>query len=322
MAANRTCTIAIISVGEMGLGIGQLLKAHKYRVATYAADRSKGTQDRAFSAGIELLPSLEALFDESDYLLSIVPPRDALSTANRIALAASKCNQRKEPLYYLDLNAVSPRTARETEELFRQYSNICLIDGGIIGGVPYQKKAADSTAGDPDWHCPSLMVSGPTQVPDQSLAKILNVRHVGDTIGPATGLKMCFAVTTKGFISLAIESFVTAHRLGVLPELKEYLGEYNASTLKIAEKGLVTMPPKAYRWVGEMLEISRTMHEDGGFDPTIFEGVSEVYRFVADESELGKEKPGARVRGKTVEDVVELLSQAMEQRSPDVNKTT
>lgn len=231
--------------------------------------RSQGTRDRAEAAGIELLSSLEGLYEESDYLLSIVPPRDALSTAKRIATASSKCSQKKEPLYYLDLNTVSPRTARETEELFRQYPSICLIDGGIIGGVPYQKAPAKSASDRPDWHCPSQIVSGPTQVPDDNLVKILHIRHVGNTIGPATGLKMCFAVTTKGFFALAIESFVTAHRLGVLEELRDYLSEYNAATLKIAEKGLVTLPPKAYRWVGEMLEISRTMHEDGGFDPTM-----------------------------------------------------
>ena len=47
--------------------------------------------------------------------------------------------------------------------------------------------------------------------------------------------------------------------------------------------------------------------------------MSDVYKFVADESDLGKEKPGARVRGKTVEDVVELLCQAMEQKETRLN---
>jgi hypothetical protein len=297
---------------------------------------SKGTQDRAVSAGIELLSSIEEVFVESDYLLSIVPPRDALSTAKRMAAVSSSRRLENEPLYYLDLNAVSPRTARETEEVFRHISSVCLVDGGIIGGVPYQKRT-QSADGAAEWHCPSLLVSGPQPVPDERLAKVLNINHIADTIGPATGLKMCFAVTTKGFVSLAIESFVTAHKLGVLPELRGYLEEHNPSTLKLAERGLVTMPPKAYRWVGEMQEIASTMSEDGGFDRTMynlpptqlkpkfsltisrFEGVSEVYRFVADDSDLGKEQPGARVRGKTVEDVVELLSEAKKTSPPDTN---
>lgn len=40
--------------------------------------------------------------------------------------------------------------------------------------------------------------------------------------------------------------------------------------------------------------------------------MAEVYRLVAEDSDLGLEKPGMRVRGKTVEDVVKLLSQGME----------
>lgn len=32
-------SVGIVSIGEMGLGIARLLKAHDYKVATYAADR-------------------------------------------------------------------------------------------------------------------------------------------------------------------------------------------------------------------------------------------------------------------------------------------
>jgi hypothetical protein len=42
-----------------------------------------------------------------------------------------------------------------------------------------------------------------------------------------------------------------------------------------------------------------------------FQEVAGVYRTVAEDSELGKEQPDARVRGKTVNDVTELLAQGM-----------
>lgn len=45
-----------------------------------------------------------------------------------------------------------------------------------------------------------------------------------------------------------------------------------------------------------------------------FQGVAEVYRVVAEDSDLGSEKPGARIRGKTVEDVVHLLSQGIKEK--------
>lgn len=214
-----------------------------------------------------LSPSTDAFVDYCDYILSIVPPRDAYRTAERVVKALSSSqNARARPLYYLDLNAVAPGTARDIEKLLSSVDRIRLLDGGIIGGVPYPKP---SDTNSPNWHCPSLIVSGPHKIPDTALSKVLNIRHIADTIGPATGLKMCFAVTTKGFNALAIESFTTAYKLGVMDELQRYLAEYNAPTLRLAEKGITTMPPKAYRWVSEMMEIAKTMNEDGGFDTTL-----------------------------------------------------
>jgi 3-hydroxyisobutyrate dehydrogenase-like beta-hydroxyacid dehydrogenase len=225
---------------------------------------SEGTQSRARKAGVELSPTLEGLVSSCDALLSIVPPRDARKTAQRIAAATSPvAGSRKLPLYYLDLNAIAPQSAVEINGLFTSNANIKLVDGGIIGGVPYAKEPTAS--GKPDWHCPSLIVSGPDRLPDPALGKLLNIQHLDLPIGSATGLKMCFACTTKGFVSLAIQSFTTANELGVLPELRAYLEKYNPSTLKLAEKGLVTMPPKAYRWVHEMMEVADTMADDGGF---------------------------------------------------------
>ena len=45
-----------------------------------------------------------------------------------------------------------------------------------------------------------------------------------------------------------------------------------------------------------------------------FDGVSVVYKTVAEDSLLGEEKPEKRKRGITVEDVVELLSEGMDER--------
>ena len=196
-----------------------------------------------------------------------MPPRSAQETARRIFNAIpTEPQARGQPLYYIDLNSISPASATKTEHLFTSNPNIILIDGGIIGGVPYDKGCSE---GKPNWHCPSLIVSGPKRLPDLELSKVLNIHHLDKPIGIATGLKMCYGVTTKGLYSLAIESFATAHELGVLPELRSYLERYSPSILKLAENGLVTMPPKAYRWVHEMLEIADTMAESGGFDRTL-----------------------------------------------------
>ncbi|OJK00095.1 hypothetical protein ASPACDRAFT_51921 [Aspergillus aculeatus ATCC 16872] len=325
--------IGILSIGEMGFGIAQLLRAHNYRVLTYAADRSESTQHRAWLADIELRPSLQNLIDESDVLLSIVPPAEALPTAERIIAAATARHLvRDSPLYILDLNAVSPATARELAQLFSTTArpdDLRFLSGGIIGSPPHFTKHphhhhnhhhdhANGGTHEPEtedlkegeWKKPALVVSGPDPLPDAPLATVLNMRHVSAEIGTAAALKMCFAALTKGFTALAIESFTAAEGFGVLSELRGLLGEYKPAALGMAERGVVGMPSKAYRWVEEMREIGRTMEEGAGFGPDVYNGIAEVYQTVADDPVLGLEKQKAgelRRRGKTVEDVVGCL---------------
>jgi 3-hydroxyisobutyrate dehydrogenase-like beta-hydroxyacid dehydrogenase len=212
-----------------------------------------------------------------DYVMSIVPPRDALETAERIKKAAKECASiisGKRSIYYLDLNAVSPQTAMRVASVFDGVTGVHFVDGVISGGVPYVKSTADDLGGSGvpvsiTWHCPTLLLCGPKRVPDAKLAEILNMEHMSEKIGVATAVKICFGMTTKGFIALAIQAFTTAHRLGVLDELQTYLSKYKPATLKMAQEGLVVMPPKAYRWVHEMLEMSETVADFGGFDKTL-----------------------------------------------------
>ncbi|KAL3467226.1 6-phosphogluconate dehydrogenase [Aspergillus heterothallicus] len=304
--AEEGLVVGILSIGEMGVGVGKLLINRGYRVATYAEDRSEHTRERAKSSGIELCPSIAGLVSAATCILSIVPPRDALATAKRVAEATSETNTRESPLYYLDLNAIAPSHASQIESLFASNPNVVFIDGGIIGGPPRPKPDSPT-----DWICPSIVVSGPTKLPYTHLTKVLNIDHVADTIGPASGLKMCFASTTKGFIAIAIQSLVTAETLGVYPQLRAYLEQHNKEALAIADHGVVGMPPKAYRWVNEMQQIGRTMEEEGGFSSELFDGVAEVYRVVAEDTALGLERPGRRERGKTVDDAIAVMREGM-----------
>jgi 3-hydroxyisobutyrate dehydrogenase-like beta-hydroxyacid dehydrogenase len=231
---------------------------------------------------------------------------------------------RTTPLYYLDLNAVSPRSAREIADLFQDPSLVIPIDGGIIGGAPKLKtdttatttmsRNADSAS---DWYRPSIPQSGPHRLTDspksgQHLAELLKVRHISDEIGQASGLKMCFAATTKGFMALVIQSFTTASQLGVLDELKKEMGQLTPAALQNAERGIPGVPPKAYRWVREMEEIAATFSEEGGFDKDVFTGISKVYKTMADDTVLGLEKTGHRNRGTTADDVALAMGEGLQ----------
>ncbi|KAF9698867.1 hypothetical protein EKO04_003155 [Ascochyta lentis] len=281
-----TATIAILSIGQMGLGVASLLRAHDFRVITNVSDRSIATQDRAKSASIELLASDVELVQQADYILSIVPPKDSASTAQRIIDALKHDNVRKdkkEALWFLDLNAGSPDSAKMTYSAFTSDAQaVKFIDGGIIGGPPSQKQ-------DGTWSRPGIPLSGPhtlssAPVSGARLASILNTRHLGPEIGTASGLKACFAALSKGFTALALQSYTTAANLHVLPDLRYYLDEYSPSARDKAEKSIVGCTTKAYRWIEEMHHIGHTFSAQGGFgeQARVFREIAGVYQGLAD----------------------------------------
>jgi 3-hydroxyisobutyrate dehydrogenase-like beta-hydroxyacid dehydrogenase len=310
-------SVGIISIGEMGLGIAKLLIANNYRVLTNLGGRSQSTKSRAESASIDVVTSDNDLVAQSDYILSIVPPRDAKATADRIITAHNAIPTRTATnlLYFLDLNAIAPSTARSIASAFNDHAKeILLVDGGIIGGPP-KHNAESSETGLAAWSRPGICVSGPnplSKAPKSGahLAEVLNTRHVSDGIGTASGLKCCFASLTKGFTALAIQSFSTASALGVLPALQDYIQDSSPANNERAKRGLTSMPPKAGRWVEEMREIGKTFAEDGGWEEAnVFHQVAEVYEFIAKGTVLGEEKTGERVRGKSVDDVAAAIGE-------------
>ncbi|KAF2440724.1 6-phosphogluconate dehydrogenase C-terminal domain-like protein [Karstenula rhodostoma CBS 690.94] len=285
MAASKAA-VGVLSIGQMGFGFAKLLLAHGFHVITNVGDRSPATQERAKSASIECVSSDSELVAKADYILSIVPPMDAKATAERVlsvfTLEADPRPGKKESLYYADLNAVSPETARNISALFKQERRVIFIDGGIIGGPPAP------TTDTVDWKRPGIPMSGPHPLHDapiagRELADTLNARYLNADIGTASGLKCTFAALSKGFTALALQSFTTAESLGVLPQLQDYISEYNPSAKARAEKGITGCPPKAYRWVEEMNQIGQCFEMDGGWpnSANVFRNVARVYEQLA-----------------------------------------
>ncbi|RFU79102.1 hypothetical protein TARUN_3111 [Trichoderma arundinaceum] len=309
--------VGILSLGDMGAGIARLLIAHGFPVSTNGQNRSEDTIERARNANVEILSSDLDLVQQCDVIFSVVPPRDAEATAQRIVDALSG-GSRKETLYFVDLNAVAPSTCKSIVALFEKARvPVKFIDACILGGPPSLKKSSEEGK-DPEWDQPSIPISGPhslSSLPDgEKLTSVLQLRSISPEIGAASGLKMCFASITKGFTALLTQSFTTAHRLGVVDELKQELNQMVPAILTRAEKGVPGMPPKAYRWVREMEEISKTFHEEGNWDRTVFEGVAGVYKAVAEDGVLGREKIGKRSRGTSLDDVAALMAEGLERK--------
>jgi len=182
-------TAAILYPGDMGTGLGRLLRKHSVRMVTNLEGRSPRSQQLALTAGFEDLGSDKALLTTADTLISVLVPSASLAIAKRIAACAKTVEHgqlRTES--YVDANAVSPRTARQISSFFND-SGITFVDGSIIGGSPRLKH-------DDSWYRPTIALSRPG-IRDINLDDIFDVSYVGPEIGQASALKMSFASLTK-----------------------------------------------------------------------------------------------------------------------------
>ncbi|KAF8251092.1 6-phosphogluconate dehydrogenase C-terminal domain-like protein [Wilcoxina mikolae CBS 423.85] len=292
-------TVAIISLGEMGVGIAQLLQAHSIPVITNLSGRSPATHTRATAAGITSVDTDTDLVSNADIILSIVPPAEALPTAQRIAssIPPSPSSSRTTPQYYVDLNATSPLTIKTISTLFPP--TVRFLDAAIFGYPP--SRLPDGSG----WKRPRIAVSGQYSL-DPVLSSILQIRSVGKEIGQASGLKMCFSSLTKGFTALAVQSFTTASRLGMLGELQEEVERFSPEMAGYLDRSVGNVPGKAYRWVQEMENVRET-HEEGGWGGGLWRGVEGVYRFVDEETGVGRR----RGWGWTKEEVVRSVGEGL-----------
>ncbi|KAL1893798.1 hypothetical protein Sste5346_006301 [Sporothrix stenoceras] len=350
MASQSLAKVGILSIGDMGMGIAKLLIANGFSVATNVTGRSQDTIDRAKAANVDALPSDAALAAHCDIIFSVVPPRDAIETAQRIVDALPEANRPADkPLYFADMNAVAPSTCKTIAALFAAAGTqppVHLVDGCILGGPPQLRPAAatppvvtPSSEADKDgknasggtissdasapleWYRPLMPTSGPHNLDAfPTLATALNSRHIADKVGSASGLKMCFAAMSKGYSAIAIQAFTTAHKLGVLEDLQWAMGSLVPGRVKQTEGALTGMAPKAYRWVREMEEISDTFSQEAGFAPDLFRGAAGVFKAVAEDTVLGQEKVGQRKRGRTAEDVASAMAEGLEAKQQKKQK--
>ncbi|HEY1362457.1 MAG TPA: NAD(P)-binding domain-containing protein, partial [Xanthobacteraceae bacterium] len=76
-------TIAVIAPGMMGAAVGRRLVDHGLTVLTSLAGRSADTLSRAKAAG--MTPASDSEIAATDFILSILPPGDAVGLARRFA---------------------------------------------------------------------------------------------------------------------------------------------------------------------------------------------------------------------------------------------
>ena len=285
--------VGVTSPGDMGQAIAMRLKASGFEVYTALEGRSARTVELGRKAELTDVGSIGKLVATCDAIFSVLNPGAAVDNAREVA-AAMKAQKRK--LVYVDCNAIAPQTGLEIEKLIRDAGGT-FIDAGIIGPPPRGKAKT------------KLYVSGPeaAQLAEQIKDEQLGVRVVGEKIGEASAVKMCYASITKGALALGMELLITARKLGVENALEQEFRESQPDIYDWVVSRCVTMPPKAHRWVPEMNEIAKTF-QDVGLTPRILLGAADMYEQIA-KTPLGKESPEeARDKARKGPDVVRGLA--------------
>jgi 3-hydroxyisobutyrate dehydrogenase-like beta-hydroxyacid dehydrogenase len=184
----------------------------------------------------------DAQLTESDFLLSIVPPGDALGLAQRLAPVLTAAN--KKPVY-VECNAVSPQSVIGIAAVIAT-TGCPFVGAGIIGPPP--KPGSTNT---------KFYASGPAAGLFAKLNDFgLIVRVLDGPLTAASALKMSYAGITKGFTALGAAMMLAATRGGSADALKAELAESRPDLLGYLTKQVPAMYSKAYRWVAELEEIS------------------------------------------------------------------
>ena len=97
--------VAVIAPGMMGAAVGGRLVENGLKVLTSLTGRSAETADRARQYGLTAASDEEIA--RADFILSILPPGDAVALAERFAPSLKASNSKP---VFVDCNAVSPPT--------------------------------------------------------------------------------------------------------------------------------------------------------------------------------------------------------------------
>jgi putative dehydrogenase len=271
-----TPVVAVIAPGMMGAAVGKRLVDNGLRVLTSLKGRSQETAARAKAAGMVVAGDEEIA--ATDFILSILPPGDAVALAERFAPALQASNAKP---VYVDCNAINPGTVDRVAAAIAPTGSP-FVDSGIIGSPP---KPGDAG--------PRFYASGAAAPRFAGLRQYgLDVRVLDGALSAASALKMSYAGITKGTQAIGAAMMLAATRAGSADALFAELSSSQKEMFAWFKRGLALMPPKAYRWVAEMHEIAGFVGED----PTaheLYEGAAHFYERIAADFDADKKDVAA-----------------------------
>jgi 3-hydroxyisobutyrate dehydrogenase-like beta-hydroxyacid dehydrogenase len=268
--------VAVIAPGMMGSAVAKHLTASGVEVRTLLAGRSGATVARARAAGmVAATPDQVAA---ADFILSIVPPGQALALAESLAPALRSAS--RKPVY-VDCNAVSPETVIRIDRVVRD-SGARFVDGGIIGPPP----ELDSSR-------TRIYLSGPDAGAVAVLGDYgLSLPVQPGPVGAASAMKMSYAGITKGFTALGATMMLAATRAGTADALIAEMKVSQPALLKWLTSAMPRMHSKAYRWVAEMEEIAAFVGP-GQTGDGFYQAAAALYERIAADFDGARTETGA-----------------------------
>jgi len=268
--------VAVIAPGAMGAAVGKRLVDNGVKVLTSLAGRSRETQARAKAAG--MVPAADEEIARADFILSILPPGDALALAEHFAPALMASNAKP---VYVDCNAINPKTVERVAAAIAP-TECPFVDAGIIGQPP---KPGDAG--------PRIYASGAAAPRFAALRDFgLDIRVLAGAPSAASALKMSYAGITKGTQAIGAAMMLAATRAGSADDLFAELQLSQKEMFGWLKRQLSMMPPKAYRWVAEMQEIAGFVGDDPAARE-LYEGAAEFYERFAEDFAAGKKDAAA-----------------------------
>jgi 3-hydroxyisobutyrate dehydrogenase-like beta-hydroxyacid dehydrogenase len=254
--------MGILHPGEMGVSIAASAKNSGHSVYWASEGRSPQTHKRAQEHSLVDANTLEELCRTCSIIISVCPPHAAEEAAKQVL--AQSFNG-----LYADLNAISPQRAIRIGGMMEE-GGIAFVDGGIIGGPAWE---AGTT-----W----LYLSGreAQRVADCFSAGPLQTEVIGEQIGRASALKMCYAAYTKGTTALLCAVQGAAEGWDVRGDLERQWSRDDPGFAEKAAQRARRVTAKAWRFAGEMDEIAATFAEVG-MPSGFHEAAADVYRRLA-----------------------------------------
>jgi len=254
--------VGILHPGDMGIFVAASAKNSGIEVHWVSEERSENSRHRAEKYELTDTGSLVELCKTCSIIISVCPPHAAEDVAQQVLVQGFNG-------LYVDANAISPQKVKSIAERMGA-GGVDFVDGGIVGGPVWE--------GGRTW----LYLSGgqaervATCFTDGPLATYV----LGGGVGKASALKMCYAAYTKGTTALLCSILATAEKNGVREELEAQWSRDWDGFAEQAQNRTRRVTAKAWRFTGEMDEISETFSE-AGLPGDFHAGAAEVYRRLA-----------------------------------------